>query len=108
MRITKEAKCRSGSDGPCRASEAPRQRERWRQGRSSYWREKAAQKKFAARSIIREEDYTADRAWLNGFVSDSEIPVILKKTEELIEEHWRDVTELAQELLRKGTIKFVE
>jgi hypothetical protein len=65
-----------------------------------------AQKKFAARSIIREEDYEADRATLNGLVSESELSHLLQKTQELIEEHWHEVTELAQELLRKGWIDF--
>jgi hypothetical protein len=65
-----------------------------------------AQKKFAARSIIREEDYAADRAWLNGLVSESEIPRLVEKTEALVTNHWREIESLAEDLLRKGRIDF--
>jgi hypothetical protein len=66
----------------------------------------AAQKKFAARSTIREEDYAADRAWLNGLVSDSELPRLVRETERLIEDHWPEIEALAQDLLQKGRIDF--
>jgi hypothetical protein len=65
-----------------------------------------AQKKFAARSTIREEDYAADRATLGAFVDERDIPRLLQKTEALIEDHWPEISALAQELLRKGRIDF--
>lgn len=67
----------------------------------------AAQKKYAARSIIREEDYAADRATLNRLVDASGVPRLVETTEALVTNHWREIEALAGLLLERGRIDFL-